>query len=113
MDDTSAYGGNAEILLDPKDETIGFIADLDCNKAYGWFEDSIDRKQEIERVYPVIDISETEQAALRRTRPAPNKGFGFGHSTSSGTQGNTTFTSITHPTDQTLEDFWGQGSGGW
>ena len=52
MDDQSAYGGNADILLDPADEKLGFIADLDCNKAYGWFEDSIDRKEPIERVYP-------------------------------------------------------------
>ena len=93
MDDVSAYGGNAKILQDPTDEKLGFVADLDCNKAYGWFEDSIDRKEPIERVYPIIDVSATEQAVLRRTRPETNKGFGFGHSTSSGTQGNTTFTS--------------------
>ena len=113
MDDKSTYEGNADILMDPTDEKVGFVADLDSNNAYGWFEDSIDRKDIIERVYPIIDVSAAEQAALKRTRPEPNKGFRFGHSTSSGTWVNTTATTTTQQGDQTLDEFLGQETGGW
>ena len=112
IDDKSTYGGNADILMDPTDEKVGFVTDLDSNKAYGFFEDDIDRKEPIEQVYPIIDVSATEQAALRRTRPEPNKGLGFGHSTSSGTWGNTTITT-TQQGDQTMDEFWGQETEYW